>query len=128
MDYATVRLIHIATACLSVSLFALRGGLQLCDANWRRWRWLRVAPHVNDTVLLSAAVTLALMSAQYPLAQPWLSAKVLALLIYIGVGGVALSPRFGRSVNRIAFVLALACVSYILLVARSRSPLAGLLH
>ena len=128
MDYATVRLIHIASACLSVALFALRGALQWRGASWRRWRWLRVAPHVNDTVLLSAAVTLALLSAQYPLAQPWLSAKVLALLLYIGVGGVALSPRFGRSANRIAFVLALACVSYILLVARSRSPLAGLLH
>ena len=127
MDYPSLRLIHITCAVVSVGLFTLRGVWQWRGVDWRRWRWLRLAPHVNDTVLLSAAVALALMSHQYPLAQPWLTAKVLALLAYIGVGGVALSPRVSRSTRRLAFVLALACVSYILLVARTRSALLGLL-
>ncbi len=126
MDYATIRLIHISCALISVSLFTLRGVWQLRGVDWRRWRWLRVAPHVNDTVLLSAAVALALMSHQYPVAQSWLSAKVVALLLYIGLGGVALSPRVSPAARRIAFVAALACVSYILCVARTRSASLGL--
>lgn len=126
MDYGTVRLIHIICAAISVSLFAVRGALQLGAGNWRRWRWLRIAPHVNDTILLTAAAVLALRSGQYPLAQPWLTAKVVALLLYIAVGRVALKPYLPRSTRLVAFATALACVSYILLVARTRSPLLGL--
>ncbi len=126
MDYAVVRLIHISCAVISVSLFTLRGVWQLRGVDWRHWRWLRVAPHVNDTVLLSAAVALALMSHQYPVAQPWLTAKVLALLLYIGLGGVALRPAVSRSTRRAAFAAALTCVTYILWVARTRSPVLGL--
>ncbi len=127
MDYATIRLIHITCALISVGLFTLRGVWQWRGVDWRRWRWLRVAPHVNDTVLLSAAVALALMSHQYPVAQSWLSAKVVALLLYIGLGGVALSPRVSRSTRLAAFAAALACVTYILWVARTRSPFLGLM-
>ena len=82
---------------------------------------------MNDAVLLSAAVALALMSHQYPVAQSWLTAKVVALLLYIGLGGVALSPRVSRLTQRAAFAAALICVSYILWVARTRSPVLGLL-
>ncbi len=127
MEYAHIRLIHITCAVISVSLFTLRGVWQWRGVDWRRWRWLRVVPHVNDTVLLSAAVALALMSHQYPVAQSWLSAKVLALLLYIGLGGVALSPRASRLTQRAGFAAALICVSYILWVARTRSPVLGLL-
>ena len=123
MDYASIRLVHITCAFISVGLFTLRGLCQWRAVDWRRWRWLRVAPHVNDTVLLCAAVTLAAMSSQYPLVQPWLTAK----LLYIGLGGVALSPKVGSGVNRLAFLFALVCVGYILWVARSRSPWLGLL-
>lgn len=126
MDYATVRFIHITCAIVSVSLFAARGALQWRGVDWRRWRWLRVVPHLNDTLLLSAAVALALMSHQYPLAQAWLSAKVVALLLYIAIGSVALSPRVSQGSRRVAYLLALGCVSFILLVARSRSPVLGL--
>ena len=73
------------------------------------------------------AVALALMSHQYPVAQSWLTAKVVALLLYIGLGGVALSPRVSRLTQRAAFAAALICVSYILWVARTRSPVLGLL-
>ena len=75
MDYLTVRTVHIATACISIALFTARGAMQLGGIDWRRWRWLRIAPHLNDTVLLTAAITLAVMSGQYPLAQGWLTAN-----------------------------------------------------
>jgi len=55
MDYGTVRSIHLACVTASITLFVLRGLLQIASVNWRRWRWLRIVPHLNDTVLLAAA-------------------------------------------------------------------------
>lgn len=126
MEYATVRSVHIACACLSIALFVSRGAMQLAGIDWRRWRWLRIAPHVNDTLLLGAAIALAVMSAQYPFAQGWLTAKVLALLLYIGIGRIALQPGQPRSRQAVAFAAALASVGYIVGVALSRSPTLGL--
>lgn len=126
MDYATIRALHVTCAGLSIALFCARGAMQLGGIDWRRWRWLRVAPHVNDTVLLGAAITLAVMSAQYPLRQPWLTAKVIALLLYIVLGGVALRPGLSMQVRSMAFAAALASVGYIVGVALTRSPSLGL--
>ena len=46
-------------------------------------------------VLLVSAIALAAITAQYPFVQPWLTAKVLALLAYILLGTVAI--RRGRT-------------------------------
>lgn len=92
MDYLLIRHVHITCAAISIALFALRWVLSLRHVDWRQWKWLRMAPHINDTVLLSAAVALAALSQQYPWREPWLGAKVLLLLAYIGFGKMALRP------------------------------------
>jgi uncharacterized membrane protein SirB2 len=122
MDYSTVRAVHVGCAALSISLFAARGAMQFGGVDWRRWRWLRIAPHLNDTVLLAAAITLALMSEQYPLAQNWLTAKVLALCAYVALGSVALGRDVSPGRRRVAFAAALLSVGYIVAVALTRSP------
>ena len=127
MDYAHIRLLHISCATLSITLFVLRGGLQLAGVDWRRWRWLRIAPHINDTVLLSAAIALSWISHQYPLQQHWLSAKVGALLLYIVLGHMAFSAGAPKWRQTLAFVAALATVAYIVAVAMHRSASLGLL-
>lgn len=126
MDYQMIRAVHIACAGISIGLFALRGTMQLGAIDWRRWRWLRVAPHINDTLLLTAAIALAVLSAQYPLAQPWLTAKVVALCAYVALGRVALQREVSARVRRIAFAAALASVGYIVGVALTRSVTLGL--
>ncbi len=125
MDYGTVRSIHLACVTASISLFMLRGMLQLASVNWRQWRWLRIVPHVNDTVLLTTAVTLTVMSGQYPLVQSWLTAKVIALFVYVAAGSMALRPGRPAARQRNAFVLALLTVAYIVAVAWTRSPTLG---
>ncbi|MES2098482.1 MAG: SirB2 family protein [Pseudomonadota bacterium] len=127
MDYSAVRAVHVGCAAISIGLFAARGAMQLGGVDWRRWRWLRIAPHVNDTVLLGAAVTLALMSAQYPFAQAWLTAKVLALCVYVALGSVALGRDVPPRRRRVAFAAAILSVGYIVAVAFTRSASLGLL-
>jgi uncharacterized membrane protein SirB2 len=116
----------MACASISIGLFLLRGVLQFSGINWRRWRLLRVLPHINDTVLLAAAIALSLYSHQYPLAQNWLTAKLLALLLYIGLGSMAFRPTRPRAQQAMAFVAALLTVAYIVAVAISRSATLGL--
>jgi uncharacterized membrane protein SirB2 len=126
MDYALVRSVHISCAILSIALFATRGGMQLAGWNWRRWHWLRWLPHLNDSLLLGAAITLALISHQYPMQQAWLTAKVVALVVYVVLGSMALRAGASALRQRLTYAAALATVAYIVAVALTRSPSVGL--
>lgn len=120
MDYAALKLVHVGSAILSISGFAARGVLMLRGSPLLGARFVRVAPHVVDTVLLASAIGLAWLSGQYPLAQPWLTAKVAALLAYIVLGAIALRRGPTLRVRATAFILAICCVLYIVCVAITR--------
>lgn len=122
LDYLFVKTLHVTCVVLSISLFVLRGSLQLLSRPWRQWRLLRLAPHLVDTVLLGSALWLAWRSAQYPFEQSWLTAKVLALLLYIVLGHYALGKKTPAAQRPLFFVAALLSVGYIVGVALTRSP------
>ena len=93
---------------------------------WRQWRLLKMAPHVIDTVLLTSALWLAWRIGQYPFVNSWLTAKVLALLLYIGLGMRALGRNTPPAQRPAYFAAALLSVAYIVGVALTRSPHWGL--
>jgi uncharacterized membrane protein SirB2 len=123
MNYFLLKHLHMSCAALSGALFLLRGLWMLQDSPRLGRRWVRTLPHLVDTVLLASAVTLAMWSAQYPLAQPWLTAKVGALLLYIVLGSVALKRGRSKGIRAAAFLGALATFAYIVAVALSKNPL-----
>ena len=94
----------------------------LAGAAWVRGRWARTLPHVVDTALLLSAVTLAWMASLDPRTTPWLMAKIVGLLVYIGLGVVALKPALPRSIRAGAWVGALAVAGYIVSVAITKDP------
>lgn len=120
-EHATLKLIHQASALISITGFTLRGGLMLADSGLLRQRWMRTWPHIIDSLLLVTGVWLAVDLHLNPGNSPWLSAKLGALLVYIGLGFVAL--RLGRTkrVRTLALAAALACFAYIGLVAWTRT-------
>ena len=120
MDYASIRHLHISCAAISIALFALRWTLSLRAIAWRQKKWLRIAPHINDAVLLTAAIALATISHQYPWREAWLGAKVLLLLAYIGLGKLALRPDQPRSSQAFWGAAALATVFSIVALAVTR--------
>jgi uncharacterized membrane protein SirB2 len=122
-DVPTLKLVHLSFAMLSVALFSLRGAWMLVESPMRDARWTRVLPHVIDTVFLATGIWLAVRIGQYPFVQPWLTAKVLALVGYIILGSIALKRGRTRAVRAAAFVAALAVFGYIVGVARARHPL-----
>lgn len=123
MAYLLLKQVHIACAILSIAGFAARGVLMLRESPRLNARFVRMAPHVVDTVLLASAIGLAWQSGQYPFAQSWLTAKLLALIAYIVLGAVALKRGRSKRIRAIAFALALVAVLYIVSVALTRSPL-----
>lgn len=124
--YLAIKAVHVGCAVLSIGGFLVRGMLSLRGSPLLDARWVRVAPHVVDTVLLASALWLAWRSAQYPFVQGWLTAKVLALVVYIVLGTVALRRGRGRRARAAAFGLALGSVAYIVSVALTRDPLGPL--
>ena len=120
--YQTLKLIHISCAIISVTGFTVRGLMALMDSPYLQQRWLKITPHLVDTLLLGSAVYLAVASSQYPFEHSWLTAKVLALIVYILAGMWVM--RFGktRTQKLCAYILALASFSYIFAVALTRTP------
>ena len=118
-----IKIVHVTFVALSFAGFFIRGIWMLRDSTLLQQRWVRITPQVVDTILLVSAVFLAVQLRLSPLEQPWLMAKIIALLVYIGVGMVAL--RFGRSnkVRFAAWVFALLTFLYIVSVAYSKSVL-----
>jgi uncharacterized membrane protein SirB2 len=117
MDYLSLKHFHMGCAGLSGSLFLLRGVWMLRAPPMLQQRWVRIAPHIVDTLLLASAIGLAVWSRQYPGQQPWLTAKVSALLGYIVLGTIALKRGRTRGQRAAAFVAALALFAYIVTVA-----------
>jgi len=119
----TMKTIHVTFAALSFIGFFVRGIWMLKDSPLLQQRWVKITPQLVDTVLLGSAIILAVQMRLSPFEQPWLMAKIIALLVYIGVGLVAL--RFGRSksIRTAAWLLGMVIFSYIVAVAVSKSVL-----
>lgn len=121
MDYFVVKTIHQSAVALSITGFAARGLGSLMGAAWVRSRPAKTLPHIVDTVLLLSAITLAWTLRLNPLTTPWLGAKIAALLLYIGLGMVALRPGVPTRWRALAWGLALATFAYIVCVALTKS-------
>lgn len=126
MSYAVLKLIHVASVIVSYALFFLRGVWLMQDSEKLRQRWVKILPHIVDTILLTSAIALAMIIQQNPLENSWLTAKVAGLLLYIGLGMIAI--RFGktRRTKIMAWIAAQCVFIYIVLVALTKSPVLGL--
>ena len=123
MDFLLLKTVHVACVGLSYILFFVRGVWMMRDSPMLRQRWVRVVPHLIDTALLASAVAMAVMIGQYPFVAGWLTAKVVALVLYIGLGMVALKHGKTPRVRIAAWITAQVVFFYIVAVALARDPL-----
>jgi len=137
-EYVVIKAAHVACAALSYALFFVRGVWMMRGSPLLVRRWVRLVPHVNDTLLLASAIAMLVVLDINPFATPWLAAKIAGLGVYIGLGVVALSgfaparedaPRRGRTrgARIAAWVAAQAVFLYIIAAAVTKQvlPLAG---
>jgi uncharacterized membrane protein SirB2 len=123
MDYSALKAVHVGAVGVSLGLFLLRGLWMMTASPLLQGRWVRIVPHVVDTVLLLSAIWLAVQLQQVPIREGWLTAKILGLLLYIVLGSVALKRGRTKAMRTGAFAAALAVFAYILAVARTKSAL-----
>jgi uncharacterized membrane protein SirB2 len=119
--YETVKLIHVTSVAISISGFFVRGLWMLADSPRLRARWVRIAPHVVDTILLASAIYLAVTIQQYPGVNQWLTAKVVGLVVYVVLGSIGLKRGRNKQVRVVAWLAALATFAYIVGVALTRN-------
>lgn len=107
-------------AALSICGFVYRAILKIASPDKLNRKWLKVLPHINDTLLLISAIYLVITSQQYPEMFNWVSAKIVALLFYIIFG--LLTLRFSKTVpgTVVSFIVALATFAYIVAVALTK--------
>jgi len=116
--YLLVKYVHVASVILSIGGFAARGALMLAGSPLLQARFVRIAPHVVDTVLLASALWLSWMLRQYPFVHGWLTAKAIGLLVYIALGSIALRRR-----QPLALAGALLAAAYVVAVALTKDPI-----
>ncbi len=126
MSWILVKQLHVLLALLTAASFCLRGYWMLMDSPRLRSTWTRRLPHVVDALLLLTGLTMAIGLSISPFANPWFGTKLVAIVVYIVLGTVALKRGRTRRRRVAAFVLSLLVLAYIFADALLHDPLVGL--
>jgi len=113
--------IHVTTVVISISLFVLRFYWMTIESKWLTTKVVKIAPHVNDTILLLSATVLAVNLGQYPFVDQWLTIKVIALVVYILLGTVALKRGKTKEIRLIAGFFAIFTFVFIIFIAVTKA-------
>ena len=120
--YLTLKFVHISFAILSIAGFALRGFWMFRHSTNLDRAVVRIAPHVVDSAFLITGIWLLVLLQLNVAEQSWLIAKVVALVLYIALGVIALRRGRTMQIRTAAFAAALATFLYIVGVALNKSP------
>lgn len=121
MVYLVTKNLHITLAALSLCLFLIRAIHSVRESPWLERRWVKVLPHVVDTLLLICGLTLMTLLKAWPHQTPWLAAKLITLLLYIGAGSMAIKRGRTPSGRALFTLLALVIFAYMVTVAITKT-------
>lgn len=120
--YLMLKHLHMTLALLTFISFFVRGIWMWRGSPCLQKKLVKILPHVIDTLLLITGVSVAVYLGFKPSEHPWLMSKMLALVVYIGLGVVAFKHR-SAGVRKSAWIAALLVLVYIVSVAVTKSPL-----
>jgi len=123
MNYLLVKHLHVSAATLSIIFFVVRAWWSVTNSARLQWRAVKVLPHIVDTVLLVCGVILTVMLGGL---RPWIVAKLIALVLYIVVGTVAIKRGKTAFTRGVAALVAIAIFFYIVGVALAHNPMSWL--
>ncbi len=123
MMYEGLKHAHLTLIGLSVGLFVLRFVWSMIDSGLMQRRWVKIVPHVLDTLLLLSGVALIMVTGWMPLRDAWLTEKLLALVAYIFLGVLTFKLPRGKLFKVFAFLGALGWVYYMAVLAVTKSPI-----
>jgi uncharacterized membrane protein SirB2 len=121
--YFSLYYLHILAVCFSGGFFLVRVIWMWVESPLLEAKFTRIAPHINDTVLLGAAIGLAILTQQYPITHDWLTVKLVALLLYIGLGMFALRRAPTKAMRGTLCIAAILIFGFMVSVALTHHPL-----
>lgn len=107
-----VKPLHVICAVVSASFFVVRGLWMLTGSSRLQLLWVRIAPHVIDTVLFASGVYLAMLWSW----ATWILIKLVMVVAYIVLGVLALRGS-SEKIKRACLVGALVCVATVFMIA-----------
>ena len=121
--YMLAKDIHVACVIITFIFFFIRGLWMIVDSDLLRRKWSKWLAPVVDTMLLISAIVLTIIIHQYPFVHAWLTAKIVALFFYIGLGMLALTYGKTKPIRISGWLAAQLCFVYIVAVALTKTPL-----
>ncbi len=115
--------LHMTLAVLSISLFTLRFIWTLANSSRLQAKWIKITPHIVDTLLLAFGVVMAVQYSINPIEQLWLGEKLLAVVAYIFTGYFTLKLARNKPMQIIGYLGAMGWVMLIVRLAMTREPL-----
>lgn len=107
--------LHMTIAVISIVLFTLRFVWSLMHSPQLQKKWVKITPHIVDTLLIALGVGMWIQLGLNPLEHMWFAEKLLAVLAYIFTGIYVL--KFAR--NNVMKVFGyLGAMGWVMLVAR----------
>ena len=120
--YLALKHIHLTFVVLSLLAFFVRGIWLFMNSSMLSKKWVKVLPHIISTILLVSGIVLAVHLSMSPGSQPWLIAKIIGLIAYIGLGVAAFKVP-NPNASKLLWLSALIVFAYIVSVAISKNPL-----
>ena len=121
--YMMAKHLHMTAVGLSILFFVFRFIWSQFDATALSKKWVKILPHIIDTVLLASAIWLCIILSQYPLVNAWLTFKVVGVVLYIVFGLFALKKAITALGKWSFFVAALVVLMATAMVAVTKQPL-----
>lgn len=115
--------LHMTLAVLSISLFTLRFIWTLSNSSKLQAKWIKITPHIIDTLLLIIGVVMVVQYSINPIEQLWLGEKLLAVFAYIFTGYFTLKLARNKPMQIIGYLGAMGWVMLIVRLAMTREPL-----
>lgn len=117
--YPILKHSHMTLVLISIILFEVRFWFFALKDKPKN-KFLTIAPHIIDTLLLVSGFSLAITLGFSPGNSPWLMYKLIALVGYIGFGMMAMKATGSR--RWIGFFVSTLCFVYMLMTAMTKNP------
>jgi uncharacterized membrane protein SirB2 len=120
--YAILKHGHLLIIAIAFIVFFVRGILMMQNSRATNHKFFKITPHILYTLLLATGIGLAVTQNFSPMQQPWLLAKIIALVIYV-ILGVLTFKHSNPTSRKVLWLLAMIVFVYMVSVALSKNPL-----
>jgi len=118
-SYVIFKHLHMTAVALSGLLFMVRGLWLLQGSTQLQAKWIKITPHVIDTLLLVSAIAMLVVAQQFP---AWVHVKITLLIVYIGLGLMAFKKAKTQGQKLTFLLAAVAVYVFLISVALTKSP------